>query len=354
MSVYPASENERRVAHDDLHRFVAGIFERCRMSPQDAALLAHSLSVAELRGVHSHGVLRVPEYVHKLLDGGVDPTARPCVISDRQAALVIDACNSMGAVAAHFAMRQAIHRARTVNVAIATVRNSNHCGAMFYYPMMALHEDMIGLAATSALPTMAPWGGTGKILGINPLAVAIPAAEEPPLVLDAAFSHSSHGKIRIFHQKGLAIPPSWAFDAEGKPTTDAARALDGLLQPIGEHKGVGLALVTGILSSLLSGAACGTELGNMVDGPIAGRDGHFFLAIRIAAFEDVSTFRGRVDGIIRQIRESPRAAGVERLFAPGEIEAVTEKQYRRDGIPLNDETLRGLHAAASQLGLEGL
>jgi LDH2 family malate/lactate/ureidoglycolate dehydrogenase len=322
------------------------------MRPCDALVVADNLAVADLRGVHSHGVLRVPEYVKKLTSGSVDPLGEPLVVSDAAGALVIDARNSMGTVGGVFAMRKAIERARTVNVALAAVRGSNHCGAMFYYPMMALEEDMIGIAATNALPTMAPWGGTEKIVGINPLAVAIPADEEPPIVLDAAFSFSSHGKIRIFQQKGLPIPANWASDAQGRPTSDASAALDGLLQPIGGYKGVGLAIVMGVLSSLLSGAAYGSELGNMTDGAKPGIDGHFFLAIRIGAFEDPARFKRRVDGIIRQIRGSRRAEGVERLYSPGELEVETERRYRHEGIPLNDATVRALSQVCVELGME--
>ena len=144
---------------------------------------------------------------------------------------------------------------------------------------------------TNALPTMAPWGGTEKIVGINPLAVAFPSAKEPPIVLDIAFGATAHGKIRVYHQKGHAIPEGWAFDEDGEPTTDAAAALKGLIQPIGGHKGVGLGVVIGMLSSLLSGAAYGTELGNMVDGPAAGKDGHLFIAIDVAGFQPVETFK---------------------------------------------------------------
>ncbi len=350
MSAYPATENENRIPFDDLRRLVSAIFERCGMPDADAHLLADSLAHADLRGVHSHGVLRVPEYVAKLA-GKVNPRGRPRVVKDSASALLIDGDNSMGQIGARFAMQQAIERARTSNVALATVRGSNHCGAMAYYALQALPHDMIGWAATNALPTMAPWGGVDKIVGINPLAVAIPAAEEPPLVLDAAFSGSSHGKIRVYRQKGLDIPPNWAFDAAGEPTTDAALAIEGLLQPIGGYKGVGLAVVMGVLSALLSGAGYGTELGNMVDGPKAGRDGHFFLAINIAAFEDPAVFKARVDALIRQIQASRRMAGVERLYAPGGLEAETEARYREQGIPLNEETIAGLRGTAAQLGV---
>ncbi|MBI3697154.1 MAG: Ldh family oxidoreductase [Acidobacteria bacterium] len=352
MPGYPGSEKERRVPREALQALVAAVFERCRMSPSDATLLAETLVAADLRGVHSHGVLRVPEYVAKLLDKRVDPAGRPRVVQDSGAALVIDGGNSMGQIAAAFAMRRAIERARATHVAVAAVRGSNHCGAMAYYAMLALAENMIGLATTNALPTMAPWGGIDKIVGINPLAVAIPAAEEHPLVFDAAFSYSSHGKIRVYHQKGLAIPPTWAFDADGKPTTDTEKALAGLLQPIGEYKGIGLAVIMGVLSSLLSGAGYGLESGNMADGATPGRDGHFFLALNIAAFEHPARFQQRVDGVIRQIENSRRAAGVEQLYAPGGLEAETEARYRREGIPLNDATLSALAHTAGRLGVD--
>ena len=287
---------------------MSGIFQACKMSAEDAGLLATTLVQADLRGCHSHGVLRVPEYVFKLREGGVDPAAKPLVVHDAKGALVVDGNNSMGQIGSCFAMQEAICRAREYSLALAAVRGSNHCGAMAYYAMLALPEDMIGIAATHALPTMAPWGGVDKILGINPLAVAIPAGEEDPIVLDAAFSGSSHGKIRVYQQKGEPIPPDWAFDADGHPTTDPSAAINGLLQPIGGYKGTGLALVMGILSTLLSGASYGTELGNMVDGPQAGKDGHFYLAIKVSAFVDLPEFKGRVDTIVRQIRNGRKAS----------------------------------------------
>lgn len=352
MSRYPGIERERRVHPVSLQKKVLEIFERCGMAAEDADLVADTLVAADLRGVHSHGVLRVPEYVGKLRRQGVDPQGRPRVVRDQAAALVVDGGNAMGQVAAHFAMEKAIERARESNVAIAAVRGSNHCGAMFYYAMQALEADMIGIAATNALPTMAPWGGKDKIVGINPLAVAIPTGSEPPVVLDAAFSYSSHGKIRIYHQKGEPIPPTWAFDEDGHPTTDTGAALRGLLQPIGEFKGVGLAIVFGLLSSMLSGAAYGSELGNMVDGPTAGLDGHFLMAVRVAAFEEMPRFRERMDGAVRQIRESRRAEGVPALYAPGGLEHELSEAFSRDGIPLNDVTWDGLRAAAAETGVE--
>lgn len=344
MPGYPTVENDTRVSVTALLDRVRSIFERCGMSCEDAHLLADSLVVADARGVHSHGVLRVPEYVKKLTQDGVNPRGRPYLVKDSASVVLVDGDNAMGQIACRFAMQRVIERAQSSGVAAAAVRGSNHCGALFYFAGMALCHDMIGIVATNALPTMAPWGGRDKILGINPLAVAIPSANEPPIILDAAFSSSSHGKIRVFHQKGVPIPEGWAFNRNGHPTNDPAEALEGLLQPIGEYKGAGLAIVMGVLSSMLSGAAFGTELGNMVDGPKPGRDGQFVMALNIAAFEDPVVFKTRVDGVVRQIRESRPAPGFDRCYAPGELEHILEQRYRIEGIPLNTETISGLES----------
>jgi len=351
MAEYPGSETERRIAPAELRRVVGAIFRACAMNEADAALLAKALVDADQRGIHSHGVLRVGDYVEKLTRAGVNPRGRPRLASDNGAALVVDADNAMGQVAADFAMRTAIERARLTHIAAAAVRNSNHCGAMDYWAAMPLHHDMIGIAMTNALPTMAPWGGVEKIVGINPLAVAFPAAEEPPILLDIAFGATAHGKIRVYHQKGHDIPEGWAFDESGQPTTDAAAALKGLIQPIGGHKGVGLGIVIGMLSTLLSGASYGTELGDMIDGPHAGHDGHLFIAMDVASFQPVDLFKARVDAISRQIRQSRRRAGVERLYPPGMLEAEFQERYASEGIPLNEETITGIRAAGKRVGV---
>lgn len=343
---------EQRVPAGELLALINDVFRHCGMAQNDAHLLAHSLVESDLRGVHSHGVLRVPEYVKKLTRAGVNPRGRPHIVRDAGACLVVDGDNSMGQIGAHYAMEQAIARAKTIGIAAVAIRGSNHCGAMAYYAMQALPHDMIGIAITNALPTMAPWGGAERILGINPLGVAIPAGEERPIVYDAAFSGSSHGKIRVYKQKGLTLPEGWALDKYGRPTTDPAAAIDGLLVPIGGYKGAGLAMIMGILSSMLSGAAYGTELGNMEDGPRAGQDGHFVAAINVAAFEDAARFKARVDVAIRQIHACKLAPGFGHVFAPGELEFITREEYARNGIPLNAVTLADLHHTALGLGVE--
>jgi LDH2 family malate/lactate/ureidoglycolate dehydrogenase len=259
----------------------------------------------------------------------------------------------MGQVVAAFAMQAAIDRARETKVAFAAVRGSNHCGALDRWVLRAASEGMAGLAATNALPTMAPWGGRDKIVGMNPFAVAFPGGSEPPIVLDTAFGATAHGKIRVYHQKGRPIPEGWAYDSEGRPTTDPATAIAGLIQPVGQHKGIGLAVVMGMLSTLLSGASYGTELGDMIAGPKPGHDGHFFAALDIAAFQPLEQVKARSDQISREIQKSRAADSTTRLYPPGLFEAELETAYGRDGIPLSDATIKGVQATARKLGIAG-
>ena len=169
------------------------------------------------------------------------------------------------------------------------------------------------------------------------------------LVLDTALGATAHGRIRVFHQAGQHIPGDWAFDREGRPTTDPAAALEGRIQPIGGYEGLGLAVRMGILSSLLSGAGCGTESGSLEDGAIAGVDGPFYLAINVASFEVLGRFKSRVDAVVDGIRTSRRAAGTAALHAPGDLESQTEAR-----IPLNDTTLDDMRTAAVEVGVPDL
>ena len=354
MARYPGTEFERRIEQRLLLRQVTQVFSACGMSNPDASLVADSLVQADLRGIHSHGVLRVPDYVAKLTREGVNARGKPKVVSQTGGAIVVDGGNSIGQVGGAFAMRRAIECARSSGIAAAAVGGSNHSGTMDYYVRMAIAEDMIGLATTNTLPTMAPWGGVDKIIGLNPIGIGIPAGEEEAIVLDIALGATAHGKIRVHLQKGQPIPDHWAFDQEGRPTTDAAAALDGLIQPIGAFKGLGLAVCMGVFASLLSGAGYGTESGNMVDGATAGADGQFYMAVNVSSFEDIGRFKARVDKVVRQIETSRRASGTASLFAPGGLEAETAARNREAGIPLNDLTLDDIRKAAAALGVPNL
>ncbi len=345
-------DNATRVDAAKLLTLVVAVFKRCGMSQEDATLLADSLVEADLCGTHSHGVLRVPEYVKKLTVEGVSPTAKPEVVGQGPSFVIVDGGNSMGQLGAALAMQEVIGKAAQTGIAAGAIRGSNHCGALAYFARMALPHDMIGIATTNALPTMAPWGGTERLLGINPLAISIPAGQMTPIVYDAAFSGSSHGKIRIYQQQGMRLPEQWALDRQGQPTTDPTVAIDGLLAPIGGFKGAGLAMIMGIFSSMLSGASYGTELGSIEDGPIAGADGHFVAAVDIASFENIARFKSRVDAAIEQVHDCQLAPGCDRVYAPGELEAIRRAEYRAQGIPLNRVTLADLRKTAERLEID--
>lgn len=352
MALYPGEENELRFEADALRRDVSQLFVACGMTKGDADIVADTLVHADLRGIHSHGVLRVPDYMGKLTRDGVNPSGMPLITSEKMGALVVDGQNSMGQIGGTFAMKNAIEKARQTGIAFAALGGSNHCGVMDYYSMMASTCDMVGIAGTNALPTMAPWGGIDKIVGLNPLSVAFPAFNEAPLVMDIALGATAHGKIRIYDQKGEPIPEGWAFDKDGQPTTDAGAALEGLIQPMGAFKGIGLAMVVGMLSTLFSGAGYGTESGNMIEGATSGADGQFFIALNIAAFTDVTGFKRRVDGIIHQFNASGLAPGTEAVYVPGALENQIMERNSRQGIPLNPETISGIQTCAKQLGVE--
>ena len=345
-------EDETRIDAEELLELVVAVFERCGMSQGDAGLLADSLVDADLGGTHSHGVLRVPDYVEKLTTQGVDPKGQPSIINEGPSFVLVDGGNSMGQIGMTMAMGEVIERAGQTGIAAGAIRGSNHCGALAYYARMALPHDTIGIVTTNALPTMAPLGGAERILGINPLAISVPTGEMMPIVYDAAFSGSSHGKLRVYEQKGIPLPEGWALDKDGRPTTDPTAAIDGLLLPIGGFKGAGLAMIMGILSSFLSGANYGTELGSLEEGPIPGADGHFVAAIHVGSFEDVERFKSRVDAAIQQIHDCRLAPGADRVYAPGEIGGIRRVEYREKGIPLNHVTLADIGEKAERLGID--
>jgi LDH2 family malate/lactate/ureidoglycolate dehydrogenase len=349
-----SSEKEPIVDHASLEAYVAAIYEAVGLSADNAALMASIQVEADLRGVHTHGIAMTPMYIERLLDPeGIDPRGTPRVVHSAAAIEIIDADNAMGHISAHFAMGRAIERAQETNIAAVAVRHSNHCGAMAYYPMMALEHDMIGIATTGSLPSMAPWGGIDQVIGNNPLAAAIPALEEEPIVIDVAFQNTFPAKIELWRERGTPLPDDWSLGVDGRPTTDYDAALAGWGQPSGKYKGVAMALFTGTLSALLSGAAWGKELGQQLPEPrpYPGHDGHFFMAINIAAFEDAIRFKQRVDGIVREFHSSRLADGVDAVRLPGERVAPVAARRRDEGIPLPAQAVARLAAVAERVGV---
>ena len=298
-------------------------------------------------------MLRVPEYVKKLTVDGVDPRGRPRVVRDGGACLVVDGGNSMGQIGAQFAMAAGDRAGGTTGIAAAAIRGSNHCGAMAYYAMQALPHDMIGLATTNALPTMAPWGGAER----RPRASTRSASRSRP-ARSARSSTTPRSAPRrtarsaIYQQKGLTLPEGWALDREGQPTTDPAAAIDGLLQPIGGFKGAGLAMIVGSSAPCSPAPPTAPSWAVWRTGPRrAGRPVR--RRRRIASFTAPATFKGAWTPL--SARCSARLApGFDRIYAPGEREFLTRDDYLQNGIPLNDVTLADLRRAATDLGVDAV
>jgi LDH2 family malate/lactate/ureidoglycolate dehydrogenase len=339
------------VAADGLGTFAAEVFARLGLPSDDADRVADCLLTADLRGIGSHGVSRVPIYAERLRRGLVNPT--PSFAVERGGATAaVDGDNAMGAVVGTRAMSEAIALADAHGAAAVTVRHGNHFGIASYFAMQALERDCIGLAMANTAPAMAPWGGRQRFFGTNPLAAAAPAGAQPAIVIDMATTVTARGKIRLAAQSGGTIPEGWALDADGAPTTDARAAMAGIILPFAEHKGSAIALLIEILAGVLTGAAVGDAVGDQYTNFDRPQDvGYFFVAIDVARFMPVGEFKARMDAMIDDLKGGAPAAGHERILLPGDIERDTTETRRRTGIPLSEEVVRGLGEVSESLGV---
>jgi LDH2 family malate/lactate/ureidoglycolate dehydrogenase len=243
------------------------------------------------------------------------------------------------------AMNLAIEIAGEQGAGVVGVQHSTHFGIAAYYPLLAMRRGMIGLAFSNASPEIAPWGGTRATVGTNPWAVAVPAGEEPPVVLDMANSTSGKGMIGWYLREGLKIPNDWALTADGSRTEDAAEGMEGTLFPLGGPKGYGMAVLVDAITGVLTGSAFGLNAFGLERQDV----GHLLIAIDIARFIPLDEFKRRMDAFIAEIRSSPLAPGAERIYLPGELEHRREQERRRDGVPIDNDRLAGLHELAEEL-----
>lgn len=346
-----------RTPTTELARFCAAIFESLRLGQADAALTAGSLVEADLRGVSSHGVIRTKIYADRLAAGVVNATPHVRAVRETRTTAVVDGDNGMGQIVGAHAMRLAIAKAEAEGgPSVVSVRGSNHYGTAAWFAEMACPHDMIGLSTTiSGINHMVPWGGAETRLGNNPFAVAFPRRGGPAIVLDMACSVAARGKIMVAAKEGQKIPEGWAVGPDGAPTTDAATALAGFVSPVGGPKGYALTLTMGLLSTMLSGAGFGSEVTHQYeDLETPQNTGHLMIALPIAAFEDVETYLARIEKAAQEVLGVRRAAGVERIYLPGQREAELRDARRRSGVPLPRDVLRDLDALGAARGVAPL
>jgi LDH2 family malate/lactate/ureidoglycolate dehydrogenase len=341
------------VSAESLNRFCTLILVKLEVPPDQATAIARNLIQADLEGVASHGVVRLPIYVERLRAGVVNPRPNVRVISETPTTAVVDGDNGMGQWVGMRAMQMAIDKSLSAGCTFVSVRNSNHFGAAAYYSRMAVAHDMIGLSFTiGGINHMTPWGGAEAILGNNPFSIALPAGEERPVVLDMACSVAARGKIIVAAKDRTPIPIDWASGPDGQPTTDPVEALKGFVLPVGGPKGYALTLTIGLLSTMLSGAAFGSEVTNMYEDLERIQNiGHLFGVLPIACFEPLEIYKARVDKAIREIRSVPRAPGVERIYLPGEREQILAEDQARSGIPIKSSVWAELLEVGSSLGV---
>jgi LDH2 family malate/lactate/ureidoglycolate dehydrogenase len=339
-----------------LRYFIAMAFEAVGMPAADARTVAGLMAEADLQGSDGHGVIRLPQYLKRIRAGGVNLHPAIRVVQERAGTALLHGDNAMGHLVMKRAAELAMEKARIAGVGWVGAQWSNHAGPASLYVRMMLPHDMVGLYfAVGNANHLPPWGGLEMLLSTNPIAVAIPAAEEPPIVLDMATTVAAYGKVKAKAARGEMMPEGWMVDREGKALLDPRRANEGVLLPIGGYKGYGLALVVGLIAGTLNGAAMGRDVIDFnADAQSATNTGQAVVAIDPSAFGDTGAFKVAVDKVIRDLRASERMPGVERILMPGEKSNATIARQRKEGIAIAASLMQTLDRLAETLDIPAL
>lgn len=344
-------EKERRFAPQSLTEYCVALYEKVGVPGDEALLISNSLVEANLRGVYSHGVSRMPIYMKRLKAGDIRTKAEWHVEAESPSGLVVDAMNSMGYVVGARVMERLAEKARETGLAMAGIRHSTHFGMTAYMTDIALKHGMIGIALSNSPASMAPWGGKQAFLGTNPLCISVPAGEAGSVTLDMATAVAARGKIIAARDRGEDIPAGWALDKDGRVTTNAQAGLDGTVMPLGGIKGYGLAFMIDILSSGLSGGAYGPQVKNLYYTDELQNFSHSYAVIDISRFIDADLFRAHVDRMVREVKAVPKADGVGEIFVPGEIELRNKAANLKRGIALPQNVIESLRDLGTEYGV---
>lgn len=359
---YICAMPEKIIPYDDLYNFTQAIFLKIGCPANQAALAAKVLLSADLRGIDSHGVARLSGYVRLWEVKRVNATPNIRIIHETPSTAVIDGDSGLGLVIAPYAMEVAIDKAKNVGTGWVSVQNSNHFGIAGYHAMMALQHDMIGMSMTNASPLVAPTFSLERMLGTNPICVAIPAGEQPPFVADLATTTAANGKLEILQRKNQEAPLGWIQDKEGNPSINAHELKSGgALLPLGgdrehgSHKGYALGAVVDIFSAVLSGANYGPWVPPFpayvpMPTEMPGRGiGHFLGAMRVDAFRPADDFKLHMDNWIQRFRNAKPVSGEEKVLIPGDPEREMEAHRMVAGIPLVQAVAEDLQLLGEKL-----
>ncbi len=356
-------EDYVRVNHIELKDFVTDIFIALGVPKEDANIVADALVTADLFGISSHGVQRVKRYVGGIKVGNVNVKANVKVVRDHGATALIDGDNGLGQPIGVRAMELAIEKAKKYGVSLVLVKNSNHFGIAGYYSLKAVEKGFIGITITNSENLMAYVNTVGRTLGTNPIAIAIPRPNPPPILFDAATAVVPVGKIEMYSRLGKKIPPGWVIDPEGnilhgdpkkvlkaiKEGDAAILPLGGLGEEFGGHKGSGLAFIIDIISGVLSGAAWGVHVGYTI-GTKPANVGHAFATIDIEAFMSKDEFFERIETYVKEIKSLKKHPKADRIWLPGEKAWLTMQTRLKIGIPLHKSVYKELMNIAKEAG----
>ena len=345
---------ETRYDAATLRAFLLDALRACGLPEADAATAAGAMLEADLTGSDAHGVFRLPGYVRQFKRGAFNPHPRIAVVERGPATALIDGDQGIGHVVMTRAATLAVELARASGVGWVGARRSNHAGAGAIYAAIPVAHDMVGIyGAASSVHHMAPWGGSEPLLGTNPIAVAIPAGGEPPVILDIATSLASNGAIRTHELEGRPMPEGWVQSRkDGSPITDPRRINEGTFLPMAGHKGSGLSLVIGLLAGPLNGAAFGRDIRDFA-APAGGElnVGQFVVALDVARFIAPDLFKAEVDRHIRDLNASRPLPGVDEIRLPGQGRAARRRERETNGIPLSATLLVQVDEVARSLGI---
>jgi len=351
-------------ASDQLRDFAVQIFKSIGCPEEDARLASDVLIAADLRGVDSHGVARLSGYIRLFEKDRLNPKPEIKIIHETPSTAVIDGNRGLGLVVAPRAMEIAIEKADKVGSGWVAINNSNHFGIAGYHAMMALEHDMIGLSMTNASPLVAPTFSRERLLGTNPIAVAIPAGQQPPYVADFATTTAANGKLEILQRKNEEAPSGWIQSAEGSISTNPNELQKGgALLPLGSdrehgsHKGYCLGSIVDILSAVLSGANYGpwappfVSFLPMPEDPVGEGLGHFVGTWRIDAFRPKEDFKANMDRWIERFRQAKTTKNEKNVLIPGDPEREFEEERKKSGIPLLKKVIQDLSQLGQQQGV---
>lgn len=338
------------ISRNFLTAYVRDIFVAADVKPAIAARVAESLVLSNLQGHDSHGIVRVTLYLDQIRNGRLHPNAEPVPIEESPSVVIMDAQRSFGQWSAHVTISRIIEKAQVQGVAAGGITNSGHVGRLGEWVTMAANAGFIGLAFCNgggSVGIVAPFGGSERLLGTNPLAAAIPLEGQPPVVLDFATSVVAEGKVKIAYNKDAELPPGCILDKDGRPSVKPADLYDGgVLLPAAGHKGFSLGLLCDMLAGVLTGSgAPRREPGLMSNGVL-------FIVLRIEAFRALSAFFGEAGDYVDMVRSNRPALGFADVMVPGEPEQRTAAEREAQGIPVDDVTWAALAEAAASLGVD--